>query len=71
MLFFLVVSLNIETIPKATPAVDFLSFIAMVARFFLVQTHIPQRGKIYQMNTNYTKRPQNIPNGHKIFQMDM
>jgi hypothetical protein len=40
-----------------------------VARFFLVQTH--QNGKIYQMITNYTKLPKNIPNGRKIFQTEL
>jgi hypothetical protein len=28
---------------------------------------VPKRGKIYQITTKYTKLPQNIPNGHKIF----
>jgi hypothetical protein len=28
-------------------------------------------GKIDQMTTKYTKWPQNIPNGHKIYQTDV
>jgi hypothetical protein len=30
---------------------------------------IPERGKIYQMTTKYTKWPLNISNGRKIDQM--
>jgi hypothetical protein len=29
---------------------------------------IPKPGKMYQMNTKYTKWTQNVPNGHTIFQ---
>jgi hypothetical protein len=29
---------------------------------------IPTQGKIYEITTKYTKLPQNIPNGHKIYQ---
>jgi hypothetical protein len=29
--------------------------------------NIPKQGKIYQMAIKYTKWPQNVPNGHKIF----
>jgi hypothetical protein len=43
---------------------------SFVARFFLSQ-NLPKREKIYQMTTNYAKRPEivpkgrkNIPNGH-------
>jgi hypothetical protein len=38
-----------------------------VARFFLTQ--YTKKGKIYQMTTNYTKRPYIIPNGRKILLM--
>jgi hypothetical protein len=37
-----------------------------VARFFLVQH--TKTGKIYQKTIQYTKQPQNIPNGRKIDQ---
>jgi hypothetical protein len=30
---------------------------------------IPKTGKMYQMNTKFTKWPQNLPNLSKIFQM--
>jgi hypothetical protein len=44
--------------------------IARVARFFSV--HDTKTGKnehkMYQTVINYTKRSQNIPNGHKIYQ---
>jgi hypothetical protein len=44
-----------------------------VARFFLVQTYqigknITNDHKLYHPPINYTKWPQNIPNGHKIYQ---
>jgi hypothetical protein len=32
---------------------------------------IPKPGKVYQMNTKCTKCTQNVPNGHKISQMDI
>jgi hypothetical protein len=38
-----------------------------VARFFLVQT--TQTGNVYQITRNYTKLPENIPNGRKILAM--
>jgi hypothetical protein len=39
------------------------------ARFFLVQH--TKKGKIFEMTTKYTKKPQNIPNASKIDQMDI
>jgi hypothetical protein len=35
---------------------------------FFLDPNIPKTGNIYPMTTNYTKRPSNIPNGHKIYQ---
>jgi hypothetical protein len=33
--------------------------------------NIPKRRNIYQITIKYTKRPQSIPNNHKIVQMDI
>jgi hypothetical protein len=43
-----------------------------VARFLLVQTYqngknIPKDPKLYQTTINYTKWPEIIPNGYKIY----
>jgi hypothetical protein len=43
----------------------FSKFKIRVARFFLVQH--TKMGKIDQIATKYTKRPENIRNGHKVF----
>jgi hypothetical protein len=52
---------------------DLCTAVLIVARFVLVQTYqnrknIPNDQRLYQLAINYTKWPQNIPNGHKIYE---
>jgi hypothetical protein len=52
---------------KTTKKFFFSGPSVMVARFSLEQH--TKTGKIYQKDSKYTKWPQDIPNGHRIYQM--
>jgi hypothetical protein len=54
---------NIQAGIFGTKYVQHLATLNQGCQIFLGRYNIPKRGKMYQ------KRPQNIPNDHKIYQM--